>query len=173
MKSVGVIVTRVATAGGVLAEALVFLMMLGITADIVARYVFSRPIPGQVEASTLALVVILYFGLAYTQTRRGHVRVELFVSRVSGAKRELLEALALAVSFVPTSLMCTATAKEAYTSVLGREFVSGVISFPLWPGRCAVAIGLALLGITLATQCGEHLLAALAIRQARKEARHG
>ena len=149
------------TACGILAEALVFLLMLLVSAEIVARHIFNSPIPGHVEAATLSLVLILYLGLAYAQLMHAHVRVEIFIFRVKGKKREILESLTLFLSLIPSVLMLWATAQKAIVSVKGREFVSGVANFPVWPGRCAVAFGFILLSLTLTVQMLSHLVNAL------------
>jgi TRAP-type C4-dicarboxylate transport system permease small subunit len=158
---------------GIVAEGIVFFLMLLVTAEIIARHVLGSPIPGQVETATLSLVLILYLGLAYTQLERGHIRVELLVSRVKGKKRELLEALVLFLSLIVSALMLWGTAGEARISVLGREFVSGVISFPVWPGRCAVTFGFALLSFTLVIQICNHVMAALGVDEHDREECNG
>ena len=157
MKPATCIIKWMDTACGILAEALVFLLMLLISGEIVARHVFNRPILGHVETATLSLVLILYLGLAYTQLMRGHIRVEIFISRIEGKKRELVEALTLFLSLIPSVLMLLATAQKAIVSVKGHEFVSGVVNFPVWPGRCAVTFGFILLSLTLTGQMLTHL----------------
>ena len=131
--------------------------MLIVVAEIIGRYIFGHPIPGQVEIATLALVVIVYLALPYTQMLDGHIRVDVFISRVKGAKREFLEALILVIGLISSLMMLWATGKRAIGSVLNQEFVTGVINFPIWPGRCSVALGLSLLSLTLVVQITRRL----------------
>jgi TRAP-type C4-dicarboxylate transport system permease small subunit len=165
MQTLGTIIRLIDTVCAIIAEGLVFLLMLLVTAEIIGRRVLGSPIPGQVEAATLSLVLILYLGVAYTQLEGGHIRVELLVSRVMGHKRELIDILTLLLSLFVSVLMLWSTAKQARISVLGKEFVSGIISFPVWPGRCAVAFGFAILSITLVIQICSHLIAVLSVRK--------
>lgn len=146
------------TVCGVLAEVVVFLLMLLVSAEIVARHVFNSPILGHVETATLSLVLILYLGLPYTQLKRAHIRVDIFISRFKGKEREFLEAFTLFMCLIPSVLMLWATAQKAIDSVKGHEFVSGVVNFPVWPGRCAVAFGFILLSLTLTMQMLSHLV---------------
>jgi TRAP-type C4-dicarboxylate transport system permease small subunit len=169
MKTFADNIRRIATVCGVVAEGLVFFLMLLVAAEIIARHFFGSPIAGQVEAGTLSLVLILYFGLAYGQLQRSHIRVDLVISRVKGRKREFLEALALFVCLIVSMLMLSATGKQAVISVAGREFVTGVISFPVWPGRCAVAFGFALLSLTLIIQICDHVMAAFSAKKPLRE----
>lgn len=62
-------------AGGVVA------MMLLTTADVIGRS-FRRPIPGTFEIIGFLCVVVVAFAIAYTQILRGHISVEIVVSRL-------------------------------------------------------------------------------------------
>jgi TRAP-type C4-dicarboxylate transport system permease small subunit len=88
---------------------------------------------------------------------------------VKGRKRELLEAFALFLCLIVSSLMLWATAKQAVISVAGWEFVSGVISFPVWPGRCAVAFGFALTSLILIVQICDHVISAFRAKKHLQE----
>ena len=58
------------------------LMVLLITADVVLRYFFNRPIKGSYELVEFMLVVIVYLGLAYTQTQKEHISVTLLTEKM-------------------------------------------------------------------------------------------
>lgn len=165
MKTLNRIVRRINTVCGLASEGLVFLLMLMVTAEIIGRHVFGAPIPGQVEMATLSLIVILYLGLSYTQLEGGHIRVDIFVSRLQRRKRELLEGVALFLCLIPSVMMMLATAKQARISVLGQEFVAGVINFPVWPGRCVVTFGFGLLCFTLVVQICNRVIAAIGMHK--------
>jgi len=62
-------------AGGVVA------MMLLTTVDVIGRS-FRRPIPGTFEIIGFLCVVVVAFAIAYTQILRGHISVEIVVSRL-------------------------------------------------------------------------------------------
>lgn len=142
-------------------EVLVLMLMFLVTAEIIGRRLFGTPISGQVETATLSLTVIVYLGLAYTQFKDSHIRVEIFINRFRGRLRAALEAACLSLSIVPVIMMSLATAEKAYQSFVGGEFIAGGVNFPVWPGRCAVAFGLALLSITLTVQIVNQLSLAL------------
>ena len=165
METLNNVIRRIAAACGIAGEVTVCLLMLLVTAEIVARHVFGSPIPGQVEMAVLSLTVIVYLGLAHAQSQRDHIRVEVFICRFEGRKREAFEALALLICLVPTIFMLCATTKQAYISVRGHEFVTGIISFPVWPSRCIVSLGLALLAFVLVVQICNHLLGLLGLRK--------
>jgi TRAP-type C4-dicarboxylate transport system permease small subunit len=169
METLNSIVRKINTVCGLASEGLVFCLMLMVTAEIIGRHVFGTPIPGQVEMATLSLIVILYLGLSYTQMEGGHIRVDVLISRTKGRKRELLEAFAQFLCLIPAVMMLLATAKQARISVIGQEFVAGVVNFPVWPGRCAVTFGFALLCFTLGVQISNHVVAAFSMTRDHKE----
>jgi TRAP-type C4-dicarboxylate transport system permease small subunit len=173
MTTFGRIIRWIDRVCGIVAEGIVFFLMLLVTAEIIARHILGSPIPGQVEIATLFLVLILYLGVAYTQLERGHIRVELLVSRLKGKKRELLEALVLFLSLIVSASMLWGTAGQARISVLGREFGSGIISFPVWPSRCAITFGFALLSFTIVIQICNHVMAALGVDGHNREKCNG
>ena len=61
----------------------VFIMMFLTAADVLGRYIFSRPIYGAQDVTELMLVVIVFFGIPYLQFVKGHIKVELLFSRLS------------------------------------------------------------------------------------------
>ena len=158
MQQVERILKKINTTCAIIAETLVILIVLLVVAEIVGRFIFGHPIPGQVEIATLSLVVIVYLGVAYTQMLDGHIRVDVLISKVQGAKREFLEAFVLVIGLFSTVMMVWATGKRAIESTLTHEFVTGVVNFPIWPGRCSVTFGFLLLSLTLIIQITRRLM---------------
>jgi len=73
-------------AGGTL-----FMLVLLIISNILGRSIFKTPVSGTIELVELATVVVVYFALAYTEVRKGHVTVEeLVVSRLPRGARRIL-----------------------------------------------------------------------------------
>lgn len=136
----------------IIAEILVMLIMFLIVAEIIGRFIFDYPIPGQAEIVTLSLVVIVYLALPYTQMQEGHIRVDVFISKVKGAQREFLEAFILIIGLATSLMMLWATGNRAIESVQDQEFIIGFVNFPIWPGRCSVMFGFLLLSLVIAVQ---------------------
>lgn len=80
---------------------LFFMMGLG-TCDVLGRYLFNKPILGTYEIFEILLPAIVLLGLGYTQGSNAHVRVEIFISRVSSRRQTILNlvtnVLALSIS---------------------------------------------------------------------------
>ena len=68
---------------GVAASAILFAMMLLTFVDVVARYVFSRPVRGAFEVTELMLVVLIFAGLPLVSYADEHVTMD-FIDRLLG-----------------------------------------------------------------------------------------
>jgi TRAP-type transport system small permease protein len=75
---------------GVAASAILFAMMVLTFVDVVARYVFSRPVRGAFEVTELMLVVLIFAGLPLVSYADEHVTMD-FVDRLlrPGVRRRL------------------------------------------------------------------------------------
>ena len=83
---------------GVAASAILFAMMLLTTVDVVARYVFNRPLRGAFEVTELLLVVLIFAGLPLDSFAGEHAVMD-FVDRVLGRRAQVaLERVVQAVS---------------------------------------------------------------------------
>lgn len=82
---------------GIAASAILLLMMLLTVVDVVARYVFNRPVRGAFEVTELMLVVLIFAGLPLVSFSEEHAIMD-FIDRVTGprAQRWLRRAVELA-----------------------------------------------------------------------------
>lgn len=76
---------------GIAASAILFCMMLLTFVDVVARYVFSRPLRGAFEVTELMLLVLIFAGLPLVSHADEHVTID-FIDRLLAARaREALQ----------------------------------------------------------------------------------
>ena len=69
---------------GVAAATILFAMMILTTIDVVARYVFRRPVRGAFEVTELMLVVLIFAGLPLVSFSDEHAVMD-FIDRLLGA----------------------------------------------------------------------------------------
>jgi TRAP-type C4-dicarboxylate transport system permease small subunit len=74
---------------GVAASAILFAMMLLTVVDVVARYVFNRPVRGAFEVTELLLVVLIFAGLPLVSFADEHAVMD-FVDRLLRTRRQRL-----------------------------------------------------------------------------------
>jgi TRAP-type C4-dicarboxylate transport system permease small subunit len=95
--------TRHAEEGlGVAASAILFAMMLLTFVDVIARYVFNRPVRGAFELTELMLVVLIFAGLPLVSYADGHVTMD-FIDRL--LRPELRSRLERGVHAVTAAIM--------------------------------------------------------------------
>lgn len=79
----------------------IFAMMFLISCDVIARYFFENPIKGTIDLGEMALVIVGFLGMAYTQAEKGHVRIEVLISRLSETRQSILDtAISLFSAFI-------------------------------------------------------------------------
>jgi TRAP-type C4-dicarboxylate transport system permease small subunit len=94
---------------GVAASAVLFAMMVLTFVDVVARYVFNRPVRGAFEVTELMLLVLIFAGLPLVSYADEHATMD-FIDRLLGprgqrALRATVHVLCAAMLFLLTSLV--------------------------------------------------------------------
>ena len=72
---------------GVVASAVLFAMMALTVVDVVARYVFNRPLRGAFEVTELMLLVLIFAGLPLVSFSDEHATMD-FIDRVLGSRAQ-------------------------------------------------------------------------------------
>jgi TRAP-type C4-dicarboxylate transport system permease small subunit len=75
------------------------IMIVLVAADAIGRYVFNHPIQGALEITELMMVFIVFLTFAYVESKDGHVRVDLIISRLPRKIQPYIEFLDVAISF--------------------------------------------------------------------------
>jgi TRAP-type transport system small permease protein len=70
---------------GVVASAILLVMMVLTFVDVVARYLFNRPVAGAFEVTELLLLVLIFAGLPLVSYADEHVTMD-FIDRLLGAR---------------------------------------------------------------------------------------
>lgn len=125
-----------------------FLTACLIFVDVVLRYVFNSPITGVSETSGLALVVVTFFSLAYTQSLKGHVSIDLLTERLSPKSQVVINNIIYFLCVgtfllaVWQSLTFTLYTKEANMTI-------PLLDVPVFPFAAVVPFGFILLTVVL------------------------
>jgi TRAP-type mannitol/chloroaromatic compound transport system permease small subunit len=117
-------------------------MMVLTSADVFLRSFFARSIVGTLEIeSNYFMAAIIFLPLAYGMTsRQGHIRVDLFTSRLPPRVRKGLEVLGLILSLLVFGLISGYGFAGAWRSWAAGERMVNIV-LPLWPGRALVGVG--------------------------------
>ena len=133
------------------AGGLIFALMLLGVAQIVLRTAFSAPIFGYIDIVEVSMVGFAVLSIAFVQRVGGHVRMELFVSRLRGRWLWLAEfaGTALAV-FIVAVLIPYAYRHFERAFDFGDSTID--IELATWPAKLAVPVALGVLLLRLCVQ---------------------
>ncbi|MFO7714291.1 TRAP transporter small permease subunit [Desulfosarcina sp.] len=114
--------------------------------EVFMRYAFNAPTSWGFELTIFIYGVHFILGYSYTDAHSGHVRVDIFSSRLVPRKKAILEIVTLLVFFFPfMTLMTVFAGKFALLSTSMRELASTSWAPPIWPVKILMVLGFFLL----------------------------
>jgi TRAP-type C4-dicarboxylate transport system permease small subunit len=136
---------------------LVVFIMLLVTCDVTYRAVAGKAILGAYNLTEIIMVAVCFFALAYTQNKRGHVRMEIVVNKMKGRARLFIEIVSLFICLLISALMFYRSIVEVRVAIGIHLFTPGVIKWPAWPLKIVVVFGVFLLCLRIAIQLGQQV----------------
>jgi len=132
----------------------VFAIIIFTLAEVTTRYVFNKPtiqLPVIVTMSGAALIIL---SSGYVHLHRGHVRVDIFYSRLSQRRKAILDIILTLLFFFPAVGLLTHAAGEwMWYAWASGERSRQTFWYPLMgPVRTVVFVGLALFMLQGAAQ---------------------
>ncbi len=123
------------------------LMLIGVW-QVLARKLFNAPIYGYIDLVEIAMTTFAFIAISFTERLGGHVRMEIFASRLKGRTLWFVEVIGVLVGlFVSITLTY-----YSYTHFL-RAFTAGDstmdLELPWWPSKLLVTFAFVLLTIRL------------------------
>jgi TRAP-type C4-dicarboxylate transport system permease small subunit len=124
---------------------LLTLIILAVCTDVVMRYLFNRPIFWVAELSEYSLLYITFLGTAWLLKQGGHVKIDLFTSRLAPKKRERL-AIVSGIIGIFISVVFTYYGFKVTWDLFERGvFNPTLLEFPKGPLIAVIPIGFFLL----------------------------
>lgn len=127
------------------------LMVLTTVVDVFLRYLFNSPILGSYELTEFMMAILVFGSVAYTMVVKGHVTVDLVITRLPARAQAILECITCFIAFL---LFGMATYRNVIHAkkVWERNDVSAELFIPISPFVLFVAIGIAVLSLVLLVQ---------------------
>lgn len=126
---------------------LLFAMMLVTLADVVGRYIISRPVPGSTEIIQYLFVLTVFLALPIVTWRDEHINISL----VEGALSEIANRVRRAAVRVLSGVVMLAVGwqmwRHAGMLATNRDVI-GYLELPVAPGAYAVSLLAAATGVT-------------------------
>ena len=128
--------------------AIVIMMLVG-GADVIGIKLFNTPVPMTLELTEMLMVALVFSGLAYAQSQKRHVRVEIIMRRLTPRAQAALELLAVLIGTIFFSLMTWRCALYFWSSWLFKETDTGLYHFPIYPSKFLMLVGSFLMTLQL------------------------
>lgn len=145
---VGRIIDGLLSALTYVAMVITTIIMLVTTADALGRYLLNRPITGAMEfTGEYLLVAAVFLAMAYTYRDGVFVRVTLFVSKVSGGARLVVDFIVQALSAAACVVFLYGAILEMQNNLETGATTNSSIGYVLWPAYALVVSGLVLLAL--------------------------
>jgi TRAP-type C4-dicarboxylate transport system permease small subunit len=135
-------------------------MMFLTSLDVALRYLFNSPIPGSIEISQYMMPIVISFGLARCAREKGHVSVELLISRLSGRKKAFMNSLINIFFFTLFGLITWQSFLRAI-GMITSGLKSEVLAIPIFPFVLTVSLGCGVLSLVALKDFFESLMEAL------------
>ncbi|SDP07310.1 TRAP transporter small permease subunit [Desulforhopalus singaporensis] len=128
-------------------NSLLVLPLVGVVVyEIIMRYLFNAPTVWGFEMTMFIYGVHYMLGLALTENREGHVKVEILTSRFSKKGQAWFNIIGYALLFFPVfGMMAYAAVAYAWTSIGLLEVNNTSWAPPIWPVKSLMALGFVML----------------------------
>lgn len=132
-------------------------MMFLTAADVILRKLANMPILGSYELISYMMAITISFGLAYCAIEKGHVTIDLLLSRLSRHTQAIMNSVTGLLGLVIAALMTWQTC--VYITLLIKSgLTSTVLLMPVFPFVGIVAFGIAIFSLVLLLHFLEFLL---------------
>ena len=119
-------------------------------ADVIGTDVLDWPVPGTLELTESTMVLIVFGALAFTQEKRGHIRVEILHGFMGPRAKSFLDFVTHLLALIFFALLAWQSFGELSYSWELKESTMGTVRFPLYPARFLLSVGAVLLIAQLA-----------------------
>jgi TRAP-type C4-dicarboxylate transport system permease small subunit len=126
--------------GSIVGEVFLFIMMILTVADVAGRYFFNRPLQGTNELTGLSLVCVAASALAYSQIKKGHIRVDLISGRLSPRGQNILDAIAYLFCLFASVLITWQTFVRAASYIVSKRATETLV-IPFFPFMLLLGLG--------------------------------
>jgi len=135
------IIDRLSSALALAAGVLILVLVLMITYSVVARKLFNAPLGLSLELSEYAMLAFVFLPLAWIQTQKGHIRIDLLTSRLSPRKQIALEIFASVAGLVFFALLAWKSWEIAWKSYEMGLRSATTLRVPLFLPQVIIPIG--------------------------------
>jgi len=141
-KKIDHVLESILAAMAIFASALVFVIMLIITVDVLSRLLFNHPFAGVAEIVSLMIIIFTFLVLPHVTARNGHVRTTMFYDKVNRNGKLIIDILACIIGIVVYAFIIKASYKGFINAInIGEAEIAGSVRISTVPGRFCIIFG--------------------------------
>lgn len=145
--TIGRVHDAVVSAMAVLAGALLVVATLGVIVDVLARYLLGRPIAWVFEVTEYILLYIPCLGMAWLAREKGHVAIDLVLSRLGGGARGLVEGVNEIVAGAVCAFIAYWGALATWDNYVRWILIENILQVPKAAVLAIIPVGFAMAAI--------------------------
>jgi len=126
----------------------ILIMVVVTCADVLGAKLFTTPVPGATEIISLVQVAVIAFAMAATQRHKGHISVEMFVTKMTPRIRSLSKALTSMLGLILFSLLIFEGVQLGNRYLEANE-VTATVQIPFYPFAYAFSLALVPVAVML------------------------
>jgi len=125
-----------------------FILMVMTAVQVLLRNFTTLSIPGVVELTEFAMVLIIFLSMGFLQSLKGHIRVEIFLDLFPRRVAHGFSFVAYLLSAVIIAIMFYAGI-EAFENMRTSGQLTSIMRLVVWPFYAVASFGILLYAITL------------------------
>ena len=127
-----------------MAALLIGLAMVLTVLEVLGRRLLNAPIPGVIDMFDLGMAAIAFLGASQCQRVGGHVRMELFIRKLSGRTLWIVECATTGTALAFVAVVTVACFEGAIFAYDTGDATMDLL-LPVWPSKTLVAIAMTVL----------------------------
>jgi TRAP-type C4-dicarboxylate transport system permease small subunit len=131
---------------GVVAGVCFFIIMLIMSADVVGRYLFNKPLIVAQDLSLLLMLAGVFLGAGYVVLIKGFPTVDILYSRLSPSRQRFLDILGCVAGLVFLSIMFWMSLEMGIDAIARRTLATTITMWPLYIYYLVGGVGVLLFG---------------------------
>jgi len=152
LSKIGSWITRFSIAiSRIMSIAILSLLAIFITVHIIVRS-FGVATKGYYEITLLIIVALVLAGIAYTQSRKGHITLDFLTSRFSPKARGVVNSFTLFLGLVFSALFIWQLVIYTQSLYVSGSMQLGMVPLPWWPAYVVACLAFILFLIVVIAQ---------------------
>lgn len=141
--------------GATLAEICLFLLLLLVFHEVIARYVLNKPTLYSVEISEYLLIFVAFMAAGWVLQEDRHVRMPSVVNLLPTRVRYVVGLFTSVIVLLFCSILVWQGAKASLMAFSGDYHSSSLLDVPLWIPYAIIPLGSLILGLQMVVKIGK------------------